>query len=64
MIGETERSKELSIVGGGDVPFKVGIIGCGQLGTIILTKLIETMDQFENLKIYVSTRQPHLLRSF
>lgn len=28
-IGDTERSKEMSIVGGGDTPFKVGIIGCG-----------------------------------
>ena len=29
-VGETERSmQQMSIVGGGDQPFKVGIIGCG-----------------------------------
>jgi phosphoglycerate dehydrogenase-like enzyme len=28
-----------------DLPdFKVGIIGCGQVGTVILTKLIEVKD--------------------
>eukprot|EP00347_Sterkiella_histriomuscorum_P012858 403366953 len=56
-------------------PLKIGIIGCGQLGTMILTKLLETqsklqqclnsfLDQFDGLKLFVSTRQPHLLRAF
>jgi len=42
---------------GGDLPdFKVGIIGCGQVGTVLLTKMIEIKDQFHNLKLMVSTR--------
>ena len=45
-------------------PFKIGIVGCGQLGTMILTKLIEVSSSFNNLQIIVSTRQPHLLRPF
>jgi pyrroline-5-carboxylate reductase len=45
-------------------PFKVGIIGCGQVGTVLLTKLLEVKDRFQNLEITVSTRQPHLLRPF
>ena len=45
-------------------PFKIGIIGCGHLGTMILTKLLEIAGSFNNLKLYVSTRQPHLLRPF
>ena len=50
---------------GQDLPdFKVGIIGCGQVGTVLLTKLLEVKDQFHNLKLAVSTRQPHLLRPF
>ena len=44
--------------------FKVGIIGCGQLGTMILTKLLEIQGQIPNIKFYVSTRQPHLLKAF
>jgi phosphoglycerate dehydrogenase-like enzyme len=44
--------------------FKVGILGCGQVGTVLLTKLLEVKDQFHNLKMIVSTRQPHLLRPF
>lgn len=49
----------------GDLPaFKIGIIGCGHIGTMILTKLLEISASFNNLKIYVSTRQPHLLRPF
>lgn len=49
----------------GDVaPFKIGIIGCGHLGTMILTKMLEISGSFNNLQIYVSTRQPHLLRPF
>tara|TARA_B110000285_G_scaffold89010_1_gene102120 strand:- start:1025 stop:1198 length:174 start_codon:yes stop_codon:yes gene_type:complete len=44
--------------------FKVGIIGCGQVGTVLLTKLLEVKEQFHNLKLIVSTRQPHLLRPF
>lgn len=44
--------------------FKIGIIGCGQVGTVLLTKLLEVKDQFHNLSIIVSTRQPHLLRPF
>ena len=44
--------------------FKVGIIGCGQTGTVLLTKLLEVKDQFHNLQLIVSTRQPHLLRPF
>ena len=48
-----------------DIPsFKVGIIGCGQVGTVILTKLLEVREQFHNLSLIVSTRQPHLLRPF
>ena len=30
-------------------PFKVGIIGCGHLGTMILTKLLEISGSFNNL---------------
>jgi phosphoglycerate dehydrogenase-like enzyme len=45
-------------------PFKIGIIGCGHVGTMILTKLLEIQSSFNNLKIIVSTRQPHLLRPF
>lgn len=49
----------------GDLPsYKIGIIGCGQVGTMILTKLIEVSSSFNNMKIIVSTRQPHLLRPF
>jgi len=48
-----------------DLPaFKVGIIGCGHIGTMILTKLLEIAGSFNNLKVMVSTRQPHLLRPF
>jgi hypothetical protein len=36
--------------------FKLGIIGCGQVGTSFLTKLLEAKDQFHNLEIHVSTR--------
>ena len=51
--------------GGDELPeFNVGIIGCGQVGTTLLTKLLEVRDQFHNLKLHVSTRQPHLLRPF
>ena len=40
-----------------DAPtFKVGIIGCGQVGTVILTKLLEVREQFHNLSLIVSTR--------
>ena len=50
---------------GGDLPdYTVGIIGCGQVGTTLLTKLLEVKDQFHNLKLMVSSRQPHLLRPF
>lgn len=45
-------------------PFKIGIIGCGHLGTMILTKLLEISSSFNNLQLMVSTRQPHLLRPF
>ena len=45
-------------------PFKIGIIGCGHLGTMILTKLLEISGSFNNLRLLVSTRQPHLLRPF
>ena len=37
-------------------PYKIGIIGCGQVGTMILTKLIEISHSFHNLQIMVSTR--------
>ena len=37
-------------------PFKIGIIGCGHLGTMILTKLLEISGSFNNLKLLVSTR--------
>ena len=43
---------------------KIGIIGCGHLGTMILTKLLEIQGSFNNLQLFVSTRQPHLLRPF
>ena len=45
-------------------PFKVGIMGCGHLGTMILTKMLEISSSFNNLQLMVSTRQPHLLRPF
>lgn len=45
-------------------PFKIGIIGCGHLGTMVLTKLLEISGSFNNLQLLVSTRQPHLLRPF
>lgn len=45
-------------------PFKVGIIGCGHLGTMILTKMLEISGSFNNLQLMISTRQPHLLRPF
>ena len=48
----------------GDRQFKVGLIGCGHVGTMILTKLLEVSGSFNNLKLIVSTRQPHLLRPF
>ncbi len=44
--------------------YTVGIIGCGQIGTSILTKLLEAQSSFNNLRVLVSTRQPHLLRPF
>ena len=44
--------------------FKIGIIGCGQLGTMILTKILETQNHFGPIKVMVSTRQPHLLKAF
>jgi hypothetical protein len=37
-------------------PFTVGIIGCGQVGTMILTKLLEAQSSFNNLRLVVSTR--------
>lgn len=43
---------------------KIGIIGCGQVGTMILTKLLEIQTHLSPIKIYVSTRQPHLLKEF
>lgn len=43
---------------------RVGIIGCGQLGTLVLTRLLEIREHLPPIDIYVSTRQPHLLRSF
>lgn len=43
---------------------KIGIIGCGQVGTMILTKLIECKEKFAIAKLMVSTRQPHLLKEF
>jgi predicted homoserine dehydrogenase-like protein len=46
------------------VDLHVGIIGCGQVGTMILTKLLEVIPHFQGLKILVSTRQPHLLKEF
>ena len=42
-LQDSYRSK-VTINAGEDksqMPFKVGIIGCGQVGTMILTKLIE-----------------------
>jgi len=46
------------------VEFKIGIIGWGQVGTMILTKLLEVIPYFKGVSIYVSTRQPHLLKEF
>lgn len=41
----------------GDLPpFKVGLIGCGNVGTMIITKLLEISGSFNNLKLIVSTR--------
>jgi hypothetical protein len=40
----------------GNPVFKVGLIGCGQVGTMILTKLLEIQSQIPNMKIMVSTR--------
>lgn len=40
-IMESEKMQQVSVIGE-QGSFKVGIIGCGQLGTMILTKLIET----------------------
>jgi predicted homoserine dehydrogenase-like protein len=37
-------------------PFKIGIIGCGHVGTMILTKLLEIQSSFNNLQVIVSTR--------
>jgi pyrroline-5-carboxylate reductase len=34
------------------------------MGTMILTKLLEVQQHFQGMKIYVSTRQPHLLKEF
>lgn len=63
--GEQNQVSMTDLPAGQDLPdFKVGIIGCGQVGTVLLTKLIEVKDQFHNLKLIVSTRQPHLLRPF
>jgi len=31
---------------------------------MILTKLLEIQEQIPNMKVMVSTRQPHLLRAF
>ena len=45
-------------------PFKVGLIGCGHIGTMVMTKLLEISGSFNNLRLLVSTRQPHLLRPF
>ena len=33
-------------------PFKVGIIGCGHLGTMVLTKMLEISGSFNNLQIF------------
>lgn len=46
------------------VDLKIGIIGCGQVGTMILTKLLEVLPYFQGMSIFVSTRQPDLLREF
>lgn len=46
------------------ITYTVGIIGCGQIGTMLLTKLLEAQSSFQNLRVIVSTRQPHLLRPF
>ncbi|CAI2370587.1 unnamed protein product [Moneuplotes crassus] len=46
------------------VDLKIGIIGCGQVGTMILTKLLEAIPHFRGIKIFVSTRQPDLLNEF
>ena len=61
---ESTRSKAINFEDAKQPAFKVGLIGCGQVGTMILTKLLEIQGQIPNLKLMVSTRQPHLLRAF
>ena len=62
-LGDAFRRDSVQLMGE-MAPFKIGIIGCGHLGTMILTKLLEISGSFNNLQLHVSTRQPHLLRPF
>lgn len=43
-------------------PFHVSLIGCGQIGQLLLLKLLAEGVRSEN--IFVSTRQPELLSKF
>ena len=43
-------------------PFHVALIGCGQIGQLLILKLLEEGIRSEN--IFVSTRQPELLSKF
>lgn len=56
---QTEEDEEDDMV-----DLKLGIIGCGQVGTMLLTKFLEVVPHFQGLKVFVSTRQPHLLKEF
>jgi len=47
-LGDALRHDSVQLMGE-MVPFKVGIIGCGHLGTMILTKLLEISGSFNNL---------------
>ena len=58
-VAENDDEDEYDVV-----DLKIGIIGCGQVGTMILTKLLEIIPHFQGLSIFVSTRQPDLLREF
>ena len=55
--GMDENQVSMTDLPGGELPdYTVGIIGAGQVGTTILTKLLEVKDQFHNLKLMVSSR--------
>ena len=44
--------------------FKIGIVGCGHIGTSLLKIIIKIKDSgYINCKIYVSTRRPDIINS-